>query len=347
MAVALGGAPAEAQDLTAGRTPAQLFASGCTACHKSPQGLAKGQSSGSLSGFLRQHYTSKPEMADALAGYLAAAGNAPAPVGRAGRAAAQGQEPPGAPGAQPPGRARAAVPVPPAAVPGEPGAERGPHGTKRQPAAATAAAPASARGGTPSIVTEERGRVGAGQAEAGRTPPGSRRHRDAGAGPDAPGHADRVTNLHGTAAPNAPAASTPAQTTPAPSAEPNAGTPDTSTSDTSTSTAAAPPANAAPVSAPSEPPKPSMETPIASTTPPASPTPTTASTVPAAPAESSPKATGSFSRKPNVDKDATAVAEEKSAVRSGPPVRMRPAQPRGAAAGSAATARRPSSDSPN
>src|SRR5215468_2224408 len=112
MAVALSGAPAEAQDLTAGRTPAQLFASGCTACHKSPQGLAKGQSGGALSGFLRQHYTSKPEMADALAGYLASAGNAPAPGGRAGRAAAQ--EPPGAPGApgtQPSGRPRATIAV--------------------------------------------------------------------------------------------------------------------------------------------------------------------------------------------------------------------------------------------
>jgi len=365
MAVALGGAPAEAQDLTAGRTPAQLFASGCTACHKSPQGLAKGQSGGALSGFLRQHYTSKPEMADALAGYLAASGNAPAPAGRAGRAAAQ--EPPGAPGAaQPPGRARATIAVPAAGVPADAGVEqRSPHTAKRQPPA-TAARPgakpdapesgaspaAAARGGAPSITTEERGRAGAGQVEAGRTPPGSRRHRDTGASPDAPGHADRVTNLHGAAAPSVPAptapassapASTPAEPTPpTPSAEPNAANPDANTS-----VANAPPAETSPVSAPSEPPKPSMDMPTASTTPPASPVPTASTPPAAAPAESSPKATGSFSRKPNVDKDATAVAEEKSAVRSGPPVRMRPNQQRGAAAGNAATARRPSPDSPN
>src|SRR5262245_12171963 len=289
MAVALGGAPAVAQDLTAGRTPAQLFASGCTACHKSPQGLAKGQSGGALSGFLRQHYTSKPEMADALAGYLATAGNAPAPGGRAGRAAAQ--EPPGAPGAaqpagaQPPGRARATIAVPAAGVPGEAGAERGPHGTKRQPAAAAARpgakpdAPEATRG-APSIITEERGRAGAGQAETGRTLPGSRRHRDAGVNPETPGHTDRVTNLHGATAPNASVPSSPAPTmpdaTPAPpSAEPNASTPDAATS-----TATAPPADTSPITTPSEPPKPSIETPIASTTPPASPTPPAASPAP-------------------------------------------------------------------
>jgi len=127
----------------------------------------------------------------------------------------------------------------------------------------------------------------------------------------------------------------------APTAEPSASTPDAGTS-----VANAPPVNTAPVSTPSEPPKPSIDVPIASTTPPESPAPT-ADTAPTATPESSPKAIGSFSRKPNVDKDATAVAEEKSAVRSGPPVRMRPGQPRGAAAGNATTARRPSLDSPN
>src|SRR5205085_10593425 len=54
---------------------ARTFASNCSACHKSPQGLAK---SGQVAGFLRQHYTTGPEMSAAMAAYLVAAGNAPA-----------------------------------------------------------------------------------------------------------------------------------------------------------------------------------------------------------------------------------------------------------------------------
>jgi hypothetical protein len=70
---------AGAQDFSAGKTAAQLFASDCSACHKSPAGLAKGQSAGALASFLREHYTTKPESASALAAYVAAArGSAPA-----------------------------------------------------------------------------------------------------------------------------------------------------------------------------------------------------------------------------------------------------------------------------
>src|SRR5437763_68980 len=57
------------------RDAAKTFASNCSACHKSPQGLAK---SGQVAGFLRQHYTTGPEMSAAMAAYLVAAGNAPA-----------------------------------------------------------------------------------------------------------------------------------------------------------------------------------------------------------------------------------------------------------------------------
>ena len=57
------------------RDAAKTFASNCSACHKSPQGLAK---SGQIAGFLRQHYTTGPEMSAAMAAYLVAAGNAPA-----------------------------------------------------------------------------------------------------------------------------------------------------------------------------------------------------------------------------------------------------------------------------
>jgi hypothetical protein len=65
---------AAAQDFSAGKTAAQLFASDCSACHKSPAGLAKGQSAGALASFLREHYTTKPESASALAAYVAGAG---------------------------------------------------------------------------------------------------------------------------------------------------------------------------------------------------------------------------------------------------------------------------------
>jgi hypothetical protein len=68
--VALGPVPAPAQDYTAGKTPPQLFASDCAACHKSPQGLGRGKDASSLTSFLREHYTTKPSSAGALAGYL-------------------------------------------------------------------------------------------------------------------------------------------------------------------------------------------------------------------------------------------------------------------------------------
>lgn len=58
-------------DYSAGKTPPQLFASDCSACHHSPRGLAKGKPAFVLSGFLRSHYTTKTETADALAAYLA------------------------------------------------------------------------------------------------------------------------------------------------------------------------------------------------------------------------------------------------------------------------------------
>jgi hypothetical protein len=65
---------AAAQDYSAGKTAAQLFQSDCTACHKSPAGLAKGRDVRSLASFLKEHYTTKEESAVALAAYLTGAG---------------------------------------------------------------------------------------------------------------------------------------------------------------------------------------------------------------------------------------------------------------------------------
>jgi hypothetical protein len=65
-------APANAQatNLEAGKSPSQIFAGTCTACHKSPRGLLKSVPAGSLPGFLRQHYTTSPEMAGVLSSFL-------------------------------------------------------------------------------------------------------------------------------------------------------------------------------------------------------------------------------------------------------------------------------------
>lgn len=65
---------AQAQNLEAGKSPAQLFSANCTVCHKSARGLLKSVTPGDLPGFLRQHYTTSPDMAKSLSGYVAANG---------------------------------------------------------------------------------------------------------------------------------------------------------------------------------------------------------------------------------------------------------------------------------
>jgi hypothetical protein len=62
------------ENLEAGKSPSQIFAGTCTACHKSPRGLLKTVAAGSLPGFLRQHYTTSPNMANVLAAYLVSNG---------------------------------------------------------------------------------------------------------------------------------------------------------------------------------------------------------------------------------------------------------------------------------
>jgi hypothetical protein len=80
--VAIFAGAAEAQDFTAGKTPAQLFASDCSVCHKSPQGLSRSDAR-SLANFLREHYTTKPETAGSLAAFVAAANaGGPPPDGK-------------------------------------------------------------------------------------------------------------------------------------------------------------------------------------------------------------------------------------------------------------------------
>src|ERR1700733_3360833 len=65
---------AQTQNLEAGKSPSQIFSGTCTACHKSPRGLLKTVSSGSLPGFLRQHYTTSSDMASLLSAFLVSNG---------------------------------------------------------------------------------------------------------------------------------------------------------------------------------------------------------------------------------------------------------------------------------
>ncbi len=62
--------PVRAENLEAGKSPSQLFAGTCSACHKGMRGLLKTVPPGSLPGFLRQHYTTSSEMAGMLSAYL-------------------------------------------------------------------------------------------------------------------------------------------------------------------------------------------------------------------------------------------------------------------------------------
>jgi hypothetical protein len=63
--------PAIAQDnYEAGKTPAQMFATDCALCHKSPAGLSKASSMFGVESFLREHYTASREAAAKIAAYL-------------------------------------------------------------------------------------------------------------------------------------------------------------------------------------------------------------------------------------------------------------------------------------
>src|SRR5262249_59485607 len=70
--LALAGGAAHAENLDAGKSAQALFASTCSACHSSPRGLAKDRGPSGLASLLQEHYTSGPQSAASLAGYLIA-----------------------------------------------------------------------------------------------------------------------------------------------------------------------------------------------------------------------------------------------------------------------------------
>lgn len=76
------------ESLDRGKSPAQLFASDCSLCHKSPQGLVKSGGFG-LDNFLREHYTASRETASAIASYLRSVNSGP---GRASKRTAKGDD---------------------------------------------------------------------------------------------------------------------------------------------------------------------------------------------------------------------------------------------------------------
>jgi len=87
----LAGTAGAQENLDQGKTPAQLFASNCAICHKSPQGLGKSGGLFGLESFLREHYTASKESASAIAAYIRAADTGPA-AGRSTRRTAKGGE---------------------------------------------------------------------------------------------------------------------------------------------------------------------------------------------------------------------------------------------------------------
>ena len=78
--------PAIAQDnYEAGKTPAQMFATDCALCHKSPAGLSKAPGYFGLESFLREHYTASGEAAAKIGAYLRSVDAAQPPPRAAGK----------------------------------------------------------------------------------------------------------------------------------------------------------------------------------------------------------------------------------------------------------------------
>jgi mono/diheme cytochrome c family protein len=93
-AMVLVSAGARAQtNIDEGKSPAQIFASDCAVCHKTPKGLGNGKNSLTLAAFLREHYTASREQAAALAAYVLGAGSGSGPVADKKPATAKADDP--------------------------------------------------------------------------------------------------------------------------------------------------------------------------------------------------------------------------------------------------------------
>jgi cytochrome c len=76
------------ESLEKGKTGAQLYASHCAACHKSPQSVTK-----STEGFVSEHYPVTPESAATIAAYLNGLKKPEPPRGRAAKRTNQAKPP--------------------------------------------------------------------------------------------------------------------------------------------------------------------------------------------------------------------------------------------------------------
>ena len=93
LALVFTGAAQAQENLDAGKTPAQLFASDCAICHKTTRGLARSGGMFGLESFLREHYTASRESAAKIAGYLRQVDHGPKPSDRRRAAHPQHHEP--------------------------------------------------------------------------------------------------------------------------------------------------------------------------------------------------------------------------------------------------------------
>lgn len=131
------------EDLTRGKTPAQLFASDCADCHRNPRSIKQRENANALAAFLRVHYTASRESAAAIAAYLVALGGPVEPV-RPARPASSRPKPAISQDQNKPGTA-----TPPAAKPGEAASPKPPEPVPEAPAAAPAAPPPAAAPAAP------------------------------------------------------------------------------------------------------------------------------------------------------------------------------------------------------
>jgi hypothetical protein len=92
LALFIGGQAAAQEDLDSGKTPAQLYASNCAICHKTPHGLSKAGGAFGLQSFLREHYTASRQAAAAIAAYVDAVDRGPPPPERGPKRAAKPKE---------------------------------------------------------------------------------------------------------------------------------------------------------------------------------------------------------------------------------------------------------------
>jgi hypothetical protein len=101
-------------NLDQGKTAAQLYASDCATCHKSPQNVSQTKWLFGLESFLREHYTSSRESAAILAAYLKAQ-ERPAAQSQRDRVARHTSQ--AKPSEPPPHESDEDVPRPPADIP--------------------------------------------------------------------------------------------------------------------------------------------------------------------------------------------------------------------------------------